>query len=97
MKKASALSMVVLALACAACPPHHEAEFPPPTGEDCHASCTVLEHFGCPEGNSTCESRCQQTSALGYMWTSDKSGPKCVRRAGTLEAVRACRVRCILD
>lgn len=73
-----------------------EPTYPPPTGDDCAASCDVLAHFGCAEGNSLCEPRCRQLSALGYLWTDESSGPKCVRHAGTIDAVRACNVRCEL-
>jgi hypothetical protein len=62
----------------------------------CAQACKMEAELDCSEGKSpTCTPDCERLSRLGYVWMDDKSGPECVvKSAGTVEAVRACNVRC---
>lgn len=72
---------------------------PPPAAPDpvsaCAPSCEILTDLECPEGNATCVPDCERVAGTGYLWRDDSSGPLCVVASEkTVEAVRACNVRC---
>lgn len=89
--------LVAAALLCVACP-ERPTPLPPKdvvTASACVESCSRLKELACPEGDeSDCVSSCEKIASLGYVWTSEASGPKCVVKAGTVEQVRKCNVKC---
>lgn len=87
--------VAVLVMSCSNPP----AVYPhaPVTANACADACTVLQVHECSEAlpdPATCTRRCEAIARLGYVWKTDTTGPVCIREADTLDAVRACNVRC---
>ena len=64
---------------------------PPKDLGDCERACEVLETLGCPEAKPTargasCVSVCEANREMLSV--------SCVSRAGTIDEMRACNVRC---
>lgn len=64
---------------------------PPKDHGDCERACEVLETLACPEAKPTvrgasCSSVCEANREMLSV--------SCVARAGTVDDVRSCRVRC---
>jgi hypothetical protein len=93
------LRLVVCVMLAAGCSPDPYPHVPA-TASACEGACIVLATFpecraeAMPEEPGKCEARCEQIARLGYVWNTNTSGPTCIREARTLEAVRACNVKC---
>jgi hypothetical protein len=57
----------------------------------CPRQCEVLTRLGCPEAKPSCASDCVQV-VNRRLWTPDDI--QCVEDAGSVAAVRECRIRC---
>lgn len=91
------LVAVLVAVCLCSCTPDPYPHVPA-TATACEGACIVLATFDCPEARKAepgkCEANCEQIARLGYAWNTDASGPVCIRSATTLDAVRACNVKC---
>lgn len=87
------VGLVVFACMLAACLAERPAT--PDVAPLCPKSCAILRELECPEGlDPKCEPKCERVAGLGYVWTTDRSGPACVVHATSREQARACNVRC---
>jgi hypothetical protein len=58
--------------------------------DDCRPACLNLVRLGCnEEASQGCYTSCQTATRLGVL------DPGCIADAGTVDAVHACRVRCL--
>lgn len=86
------LAPPTIALGCATLP----RVAPPTPGATCFHACSVLRRLDCPEaattsGGYTCEDVCEHVQATGYM----SLNVECIAAQDSVEAVRACGVRCM--
>lgn len=79
------------------CPPP-VPPYVPETVEACEAAGVVLDFYSCEEGPGRFGAdylpNCKHMASLGYVWTTPDSGPVCIRKAQSLEQLRACHVEC---
>jgi hypothetical protein len=92
--------LLALPLVTFGCGPDAAPEVPESVGA-CKGACMIFDHHDeckveSENGNiELCTEKCEYQAGLGYIWTDDTSGPRCVVKSDrTLEGIRACNVRC---